>query len=179
MSSRLWFAFIALVLTSSTASAQGIAHSFDQLQLLVRPGDTLIVRDAQGTETSGRVKALSQTTLTLSAQTFTRDFRETDVNVIRQRLSDPLANGALWGLVIGGALAVVPVVACNAMGDCGPAAAVFIPIYAGIGAGIGVGFDALISRPQVIFEKPGSATRLRTAPLLGAGRRGVQLSLFF
>ncbi len=170
-------ALAVLAASASVASAQGIARTFDQLQLLVRPGDRVTVRDAQGNETSGRITSLSPAALALAARGAMHDFRETDVTTIRQRRQDPLSNGALWGLVSGAGVALIPIALCG--DDCDIVVAAIIPVYAGLGAGIGVGVDALIARQQVIFERAGAAARLRMAPLVGRGRRGVMLAVTF
>ncbi len=174
---REWLVAAALLLLAPAASAQGIARTFDQLQLLVRPGDTVTVRDAQGNETSGRIDSLSASTLTLGRGDTRRDFREADVTTIRQRRQDSLANGALWGLVSGAGVALIPIALCG--DDCDIVVAAIIPVYAGLGAGIGVGVDALIARRQVIFERARAAAGFRMAPLVGRGRRGVMLAVTF
>lgn len=174
---REWVTAVALLLGwSHAASAQGIARSFDQLQLLVRSGDSVTVRDEQGRETSGKIESLSATTLTVGRGDARREFREADVTTIHQRRQDSLGNGALWGLGIGAALAAVPIALCE---DCGGEAVAVALVYGGLGAGIGVGIDALIARQQVIFQRPGATARLRVAPLVGGGRRGAVLAVTF
>jgi len=49
--------------------------------------------------------------------------------------------------------------------------------YGGIGAGIGVGIDALMSSEQVIYaRRTKTSARVTLTPVLGLGRRGVLLS---
>lgn len=178
---REWIAAAALLLGSShMASAQGIARSFDQLQLLVRSGDAVTVRDAQGRETSGRIESLSASTLTIGKGAARRDFREADVTTIRQRRQDSLGNGALWGVVSGAALFAVSLTGGGETGleSVGDAVGAGL-LLGGIGAAIGVGIDALIARQQVIFQRAGAAARLRVAPLVGRGRRGALLAVTF
>jgi len=95
-----------------------------------------------------------------------RDFLETEVTIIRQRRGDSLANGAWWGFGVGAALAAAVLVAYTACdlcdGELGPGeAAAAIGVYGAMGAGIGVGVDALIHRQQVIYRRPGLAVSLR------------------
>jgi hypothetical protein len=89
-----------------------------------------------------------------------RDFNESDVMLIRQRRGDSLSNGAWWGFGIGAGLAVAVLLAYTACdlcdGELGPGeAAAAISVYGAMGAGVGVGVDALIRRPQTIYRRPG------------------------
>jgi hypothetical protein len=45
--------------------AQGVVSSFDQLGVLVKPGDKITVVDVTGREVEGRIGKLSRETLTL------------------------------------------------------------------------------------------------------------------
>jgi hypothetical protein len=116
--------------TSTAAQAsdddhRGVAESFDQLQVLVRSGTTVDVTNAAGYRVSGRIDRLSPAILSVTANGIRRDYAEADVDFIRQRRGDSLANGARWG------------------------------------AGIGVGIDELIQRPQVVYRRPGLAVSFR------------------
>lgn len=176
----LTVAIVLLLGGASFAHAQGIASSFDQLRLLVRPGDTITVRDGAGTDTRGRIGSLSTETLVLNVGGRTRAYRQDDVTTIRTKRSDSLSNGALWGLGVGGGLAVLATAAaCNGDDDCGGWAAALALVYGGIGAGIGVGVDALITRQHVIYERGVGSARLGIAPLVEARRRGAGAALSF
>jgi hypothetical protein len=48
-----------------------------------------------------------------------------------------------------------------------------------IGAGIGIGIDALIRRRRTIYEAAQGSTRLRAAPIVASHARGLQVSLSF
>ena len=76
-----------------------------------------------------------------------RDLREADVTTIRQRRGDSLQNGALAGLCIGAGLTAI-LFALSGDDVNGGWAALGIAIYGGVGAGIGVGVDALIVTRQ-------------------------------
>jgi len=171
-------AFGVLLASSSAAAAQGVARSFEQLQLLVRDGDTVTVREESGAETTGRITGLSTEGLTLIAQGEGREFREADVTVIRQRRSDSLRNGALWGLLVGGAASAVPAAILCRDRDCGVGMVWGVPFYAGLGAGIGVGVDAMIAGLQDVYRRPSSA-RLTLAPMLDRGQRGLLVAWRF
>ena len=165
---------------ANLAAAQGIAGSFEQLQLLVRPGDKVTVTDASGHEATGRIMELSPSMLVLSAGGTRLQLTEPDVRDIQQRRSDSLANGAIWGLAVGGTLAACLVAAFwEDSDDVGPAIGI-VAVYGGIGAGIGVGVDALISRRHVIYQRrSGSGVELGVAPLLSSQRKGALVSVRF
>jgi hypothetical protein len=42
-----------------------------------------------------------------------------------------------------------------------------------------VGIDALITRRQVIYQKPAGETRVSVSPLFGHGRRGAAVTVTF
>jgi hypothetical protein len=52
-------------------------------------------------------------------------------------------------------------------------------LLAGMGAAAGVGIDALITRRQVIYQKPAGETRVSVSPLFGHGRRGAVVTVKF
>jgi hypothetical protein len=53
-------------------------------------------------------------------------------------------------------------------------------LYGGLGAAIGTGIDALITRRQVVFEKrSASGIALQVAPVLTPTRAGARLSIGF
>jgi hypothetical protein len=171
--------FGALVPFASPAHAQGIARTFEQLEVLVRPGDKVSVTDASGTEVTGRIVNLSTSaiTLTLSGRE-QREWAEHEVTRIRQRRGDSLGNGAVLGLAIGGGLSAAMVAAYWEPGDNAGEAAVVIAIYAGIGAAIGTGVDAMIVRKTLIYQ-PRTTARLSVGPLVSQGRRGAAVSWRF
>jgi hypothetical protein len=83
-----------LVLNPEQASAQQ-ARSFEQLQVLVKPGDSVYVTDLTGRESKGRIRRLSTSSLQIQANGMTRDLMETEVVQIRQWRQDSLRNGAV------------------------------------------------------------------------------------
>jgi hypothetical protein len=87
----------ARVRACANGQRSGIAGSFDQRRLLVRPGDAVSVTDNSGREVSGRIAELTPATLTVVVRGNSREWTEKDVRKIRHRRSDPLSNGALWG----------------------------------------------------------------------------------
>src|SRR5690349_5344279 len=94
---------VSLVL-SVIGSVEGLAQqagSFEQLQLLVKPGDTVSVTDLKGTLNTGRITELSTSVLRLQVDGAIRDLSQNDVLEIKQRRTDSLANGAKIGALVG------------------------------------------------------------------------------
>jgi hypothetical protein len=165
---------------ASSAGAQDVAGSFDQLRVLIKAGDTVTVTDASGAEVKGKIAEISSASLVLLAGGNRRELHENDVTTIRQRRDDRLANGAAWGFGIGGGLGLLLSLAIADEVESGGAWPLLVAgLYGGIGTGIGVGVDALIKGQQVIYAKRASAasTKFTVSPIVGAGRRGVQISL--
>ena len=119
------------------AAAQGTAGSFEQLQVLVKPGDTVSVTDAAGRETTGKIAELSSSTLILLTADARREWTEDGVATIKQRRNDSLANGAIYGLAIGAGLAATLVAAVAAEDEDidGRDVAILLAAYGAIGAG--------------------------------------------
>ena len=160
----LWASTVSTYAQSDTGA--GVAASFEQLQVLVRPGNTVTVTDAAGSEVSGRIEGLTPSVLSLDLRGALRDFNEADVTAIRQRRNDPLANGARWGLGIGVGFALLAIASCREC-DWGSApgfAAVIVAGYGAMGAGLGVGIDALIRREQTIYRRPRLNVSFRFRP---------------
>jgi hypothetical protein len=177
--------FLLLCVGGTRAGAQGVASSFDQLSVLVKPGDKISVVDVTGRETDGRIGTLSRDALTLVTEAGPRVLAEADVGKIRQRRGDPLRNGAIIGAAAGGSfgLTMLWLVESGRFGDGGgvqPGSVVTgLMYFTGIGAAIGVGMDALIARRQVIYQKPAGGSKVSVSPLFGHGRRGAAVSIKF
>lgn len=183
MMTRVLIVLGLCVVTPAVSAAQGIATSFQELRLLVHPGDTVTVTDANGQTASGKITDLSSSSLALTIDHRPREWRESEVARITQRRGDSLANGALIGLAIGaGGSAIAGAVwDANNVGDTAAGEyALVIAIYAGLGAAVGTGLDALIRKRQVIFEKgSASGVTVQIAPLLSPTRAAARLSVGF
>jgi hypothetical protein len=170
-----------VLLWSVEAMAQQQAVSFEQLQVLVKPGDTVYVTDTAGTTTRGRIMGLSDSSLNLSANGKTRDFVQSDVFEIRQWRHDSLKNGALIGTGVGLVLTLI-VVNAYCEGDCGNGWAVAgVAFYTGVGAAIGTGIDAMIPSKQRIYYggfRP-STKKFQVQPILGNAAKGLKVAFRF
>ena len=157
------FTLLSSALAATEASAQQ-ASSFDELHLLVKPGDEIIVMEPGGAAAKGRIDELSSSSLRLRMKGSVRDLAEADVLEIRQRRDDSLRNGARNGAWIGLGLGVLgSIAACQGIinrSGCAVAAFPIVGFYVGISAAIGVGIDALITRPQTIYRNPARGVSL-------------------
>ena len=172
---------VGLGALAAPARAQGVAQSFTELRLLIRAGDMVTLTGVKGDDVRGRVESLTATSLVLARDGRLQTWSEADVVSIRQRRGDSLGNGALIGFGVGVGTVLVSALADDSLrqNDYG-FVAVAAGLYGGIGAGIGVGIDALIAREYVIFDRPRSArVDVRIAPMLGRGIRGLGVSIAF
>jgi hypothetical protein len=177
--------FVLLFLAAATsARAQDIATSFDQLRVLVRPGDTLAVKDAAGKETRGKLLALSASSLELSVGQTTRTFAESEVQAVSHRRHASFGTGAKWGFFIGAGLGALAGVGAAeegyTAGESVGWAFLGAGLYGALGAGVGVGVSGLIRRLHVVYAgRPASSKTLALSPILFDGRKGAAVSLRF
>jgi hypothetical protein len=166
--------------TSAEAQAVEAAASFEQLQMLVRPGNVITVVDDTGAKLRGRLISLSSSSLQLDLGNGQRTFEQARVRTIRQRRGDSLANGAWSGLGVG---IVIPAIALLALRDecyCSAAeVAGALGAYGGLGAGIGVGIDALVRRTKTIYGAPADPGRVLLTPMATRDGSGVSMTIRF
>jgi hypothetical protein len=162
------------------ASAQVVATNFQELRFKVKPGDTAYVTDENGHERKVRILDLSASSLGVRLDDARREFSERSVRRIRQRLPDPLMNGAVIG---GVSIVTLSTVGALAFADrsegesFGWADAGFILYLGAIGAGIGTGIDAVIQERKTIYERAGvAALQVRVAPMVSRHGWGAKVS---
>lgn len=165
---------LILMTWASTAPAQTNQNTLPALGTLLTPGRTLWITDVSGREERMRIAGVSGDVVT----TDTTTLRTADIVRVRARESDSLINGALIGA---GAAVASGLLLCrltetweNCRDDAGP----MLRIGA-IGAGVGLGIDALIRRRQTIYDSAGRTTRLSAAPIVARRGAGLHLSLSF
>jgi hypothetical protein len=175
-------AFLSLWAGATRVEAQQVASSLDQLAVLVKPGDKIAVVDITGRELTGRIERLSRDALILATSVGSRQFGEADLVRISQRRGDSLKNGAIIGAVAATAYFVTvgmllresdggDVIVSTAVGGG--------VLFGGLGAAAGAGIDALISRRQVIYQKPAGRSRVSVSPVFGHGRCGAAVGVKF
>ena len=124
-----------------------------------------------------QVVAASGDTVTTTVENETRQLGAADIVRVRVRRADSVLNGAFIGA---GAAVASGLFLCtrtepweNCRDDVGP-----ILRIAAVGAGIGMGVDALIRGRRTIYEAP-HAAQLGVAPIVGRRATGLQVSLSF
>jgi hypothetical protein len=169
---------VFVILSPSPAPAQTIANSFEELQTVLKKGQTVIVTDASGQRVKGKVADVSPSSLVVLIPE-ARTFAEGTVTEIRAA-ADSLRNGALIGVGVGvGAGVAVILAKCDNGPDCSYALKVGAG-YAGIGAAIGAGIDALVNKAGRVLYRSRQQTRsLTLSPLLGKDRQGALVSVRF
>ena len=159
------------------------ATSFEQLRVLVKPGDTIVVRDDHGQSIKGKIQSLTSTTLEIADKGQIREFTPNGILDISQRRSDSLANGAGAGALAGGLVGTLGVIAgCRESTGCNAGiGAAAIGIYAGLGAGVGVLIDALVTHRQTIYAGPKASVlrRLDMKPIVTKDRKGAAVAFSF
>jgi hypothetical protein len=177
-----WLKRIALltlfvVSPASAVSAQTPAGATPNLEGTLVPGTTVWITDSTGRETKSRIVSLSDDIVTIAEASDIRRLRTVEVTRVTVRHSDSVLNGALIGA---GAAVASGLFLCrltepweNCRDDVGP-----MFRTGAIGAGIGIGIDALIRGRKTIYEASGS-TRLHAAPIVGRRAAGLRVSLTF
>jgi hypothetical protein len=177
---RTYLALLPLLLLSmcSAVSAQTTQTGGTILRDALMPGMTVWITDSSGREQQTRILSVSSDVVTTMDGGEVRYIRPADITLIRARHSDSVINGALIGA---GAAIAAGLFMCtrtepweNCRDDVGP-----IVRIGAIGAGIGVGIDALIRGRRTIYERTLASTQLRAAPIVARGTAGLQLSLSF
>ena len=183
------------LLLAAPVRAQQVATSFEELQALVKPGDTIYVTDAGGVTIKGKLAGLSTSSLELlvrrDASVPPLGLSQRNVNHIVLERSDSLWNGALIGLAAGAIPAVLIGLAATRETYCGTnlcSRAAPAGEIAGVGLGLGgIGFVAgllidVLNKEQVTIyvHAPGQrSSAVRISPLLSKSVAGVQMSVPF
>lgn len=179
----IWLKRIALLIllsgsAGSAVSAQTPQGAKPNLETILSPGMTVWITDSGGREEQTRIVGVSGDIVTTTAGDDIRRLRTMDITRVRVRHSDPVINGAL----IGAGVAVASgLFLCrltepweNCRDDVGP----MLRIGA-VGAGIGIGIDALIRGRRTIYDAAQGSTRLYAAPIIARHAAGLQVSLSF
>jgi hypothetical protein len=180
--SSLRFVLIAIVLLSpGSVRAQQPAQSFDQLALLIVPGDKVTVTDASGREMKGRFLGIEGTRLRMSYEDGARVFEAAEVRRVDKRQSDSMLNGTLIGLGIGAAFAGVAWASICADDGCDGGAGwivASVALYGAAGAGVGALIDALVTKKHTLYRAAGS-TSVSLAPVITPKSQRVLLTVRF
>jgi len=164
---------------AAVASAQSVPTSFRDLQFLVGPGDRVVVVDARGVQTKGRISELDGSTLSIKSGKDERRFREDDVVVIRQRNHDSVLNGVIIGAAVGAGLGLISELSCSAMDEYCPYTGIVTIGSAVWGTFAGVTVDLLHRTQRDVFRRgadPASKS-VTVAPLVARRGAGAQVAL--
>ena len=174
----IWLKRVALVIALSALSAKAVsAQPAAELETTLTPGMVVWITDSAGREEKTRIVSVSGDTVTASDGGAIRRLRTEDIKRVRVRRSDSVLNGALIGA---GAAVASALLLCRMMEpwdiclDAGP-----ILRIGAVGAGIGIGIDALVRGRRTLYEAPQGLTRLHVAPIVGRRAAGVQVSISF
>jgi hypothetical protein len=172
--------FVALLAgfaVAASAQQQPAVNSFEQLRTRLRAGDKLIVRDAEGKTTRGRLSAIAGDRIEIKSWRW-RSFRVrprvfTETAVRRIEFEDRTWNGALIGLGVAGAA-----IGIGCMADHGGYGCLYLLVLAPpFGVSVGTAVDSLINR--TIYQAPGGHASITLSPLLGARRIGLSARAWF
>jgi hypothetical protein len=171
------------------AAAQEPVTSFDQLNMRLKPGDTIWVTDASGREVKGKIRELRPSALTLERDG-TRAIQADGVRLITTHTGRPVVRGAVYGLLIGavgGALAVAVTPSENWGGWKALGAVAIAGLCGGAGIGVGALVGAVIpGKTLVIYRAPGTPgasepprAGFSIAPIVTPRAKGVAVSVSF
>jgi hypothetical protein len=178
----IWLERIAIsvlfsVLGGAAVSAQTPRGAEPELETALIPGTTVWITESGGREEKARIVGVSGGIVTTTVGDDIRRLRTADVLRVRVRHSDPVINGALIGagaaLASGLLLCTLTETWENCRDDVGPMFKIGV-----IGAGAGIGIDALIRGRRTIYEAP-AGTRLHVAPVVARRGGGLQVSVSF
>ena len=147
---------------------------FGRLGDKLKVGDSIVVTTDTGGEVRGRFLSVSPTGIVLHVNEVQQQLPPSQVSRIQVR-----RNGVLLGALIGAGAGVPFGLALKswAHNEGGSeAAALAVPIAAGLGAGIAI--DAFLVRPRTVFDRVSSA-RVTLIPLVSPQRAAVRVALTF
>jgi len=164
--------------------ARAVARTFAELSSRLEPGDTVIVTREAGERTEAKVQGfdVDLRTLFLTADGTSFGMTEPEIRQLAIRGHDSFVNGAVIGASVGGGFFVILGIACALVSDCDAASETFAAaaILGGIGAGIGVGIDALVKTERLVYVGPsGSSFSLALAPVASRTGKGVRVVFRF
>ena len=181
--------YVAALLTASFAAAwfprAGFAQQsnpFEEVAILVRPGDVLAVIDTAGNSTQGKFEGFLGASLRLRTGSGVREFTQANVAEIRRQVKDSVRDGAKKGLYVGIALGLVAGLTSSRRGvHNGEAPLAGVVTGAVYGAAIGAIVDGRKKTQQTIYRSDGVSgpRRLRVSPVVSRDHKAVSLTVSF
>ena len=201
---RRTLVFVLLVLLGARSAFAQASDLVRQAGPRLEPGVRILVLTKGGDRIDGRVRTLTDASLSVDTSGGLVDLPTPDVG--RIVIKDSIRNGTLIGLGAGATLGGLTALLLNALcetGDCANESVAVLALYTAAGAGIGAGIDGLIHRTvwDTMARTPGIVTSevvahvganhtdmlwlpAHTGPSLGAGwmfrhENGLALELEF
>lgn len=158
-----------------------VVRSFEELKSRLGAGATILVTDSGGHEARGRLRELSERSLTLLVNGEPRSFSPADVRLIEERTADSLWNG----LLIGAAAGAVPALYWRFAdpNECGNSICGDDLVRGMIpGAALGLAIDAAIRKKVIVYRAtstPSTRNILTIVPMVADRRTGFALVVAF
>ena len=142
---------IFVVLLSVPAQAQVIPGRWEKVEAL-QLGPQITVKLKNGARIEGQCEELSSSELLLRTGTAQARIPRADIERITTREADGLAEGAILGTIVGLGFALLG----HGLSESSFSEKTLlgVAILAGIGAGVGVGIDALKKTEVVLYQAP-------------------------
>ncbi|MCC7180624.1 MAG: hypothetical protein IT177_19750 [Acidobacteria bacterium] len=160
---RLLISIAAVTATAACGAARApLTTSFAQLPDHLNVGDTVTVESADGAEVRGRLVRMAPDSIAVTEPSAERMVDASRVRRI-SACCDSLLNGTLIGFVSGALFGTaVAVGLSDGSSDLdGNQSAL---IFGGIGAGLGIGLDALVRSDRLVYSSPAVTPRARAGP---------------
>jgi len=174
---------LTALLWAAPARAQDVATTLGELGRLVQPGESIVVTDAKGVTTKGRLARLSASSLEMRVNgddaSPSLRFAEADVNNVVVRRSDPIWNGPLIGFLAGAIPGLLIELAGRTQYEkFSGGAAVGL---GGTGLLSGLLIDVLNRDTEIVFlhRSQARASTVRVVPLLSRSSASLKLSVGF
>jgi hypothetical protein len=176
-------ALATLLLSALGLWAQEPAGALSDLRSRVRKGDHIEVTAHDGNIIRGRFDVVADSSLRIRSGGRTQDIAGATITTIKKRRPDSNLNGLLIGLAVGAGAGVVAArTTCSSNdAECSAIATlVFVPIFAGGGAGVGALMDQLIHKYDPIYmSQTVGQPRLRLSPLVSKDKKGIRVTMSF
>lgn len=166
------------LIAASAASAQTAEAPKSGLDGVLTPGTKVWITDTSGHQEKTLILGVDGDVVITNAGKGVKRFRTADIMRVEVRHFDSVLNGALIGAA---SMIATGLSLCTAMEPwetCVSSPGSFVPAAA-IGAGIGIGIDALWSGRKTVFDRARGSMRLHAAPIVGRETKGLQLSISF
>ena len=152
---------LLILFGSTSAWAQQPAPTLASLPSQVDVGDDIQVVAANGTTINGRFEGVTNTSLRLTVDGMSRELLDSTIRQVKLRRADPKWNGTLIGGGIGALAAILVTSGKDDPEQVFYERAAFIPLFTGIGLGVGALVDFAIKRYDTVFQVSPVASRER------------------